>query len=264
MEKKKQQVERVIWQQNWSQQVCAHIPFDGSKCLTLTAGVSVIDENNGKYVIELQVLGGRTRYDISNVCYPVFTYGIASLTVCTSNFTLVNGKIKSITLKVDGCIGSTIAGIHIGQCWTLYNQQINFFHMSTVSATDMNGNAIVEGYNDIAHLEVTPFKGFGNINLLQNENVCEPMVIKFTGSADDLIKRATDALKHYGTLNGNAEKGTIEIKKFGMEVDADYTITGSTITVDITKNTSPFSCAEIEDRLKKYITSPALASFQLS
>ncbi len=147
-------ISRVIWEKEWRERVCVKIPFDGTKCLEIVVAVRIIEDNK-QYFVELQLFGERRRFGIANVCYPVFTVGIGSLTVCTSNVEIGGGRLAKFTLSVNGCIGAKIGPINVRKCWKLFDQTIVFFHfdLAAVGTKGLNGEEIIEGYNDIAYIE---------------------------------------------------------------------------------------------------------------
>jgi hypothetical protein len=151
MEAKLIGTDRVIWEKCFSQQECVKIPFDGTKCVGISACVRII-EDSGSYSIELQIFGQRIRYSLANICYPVYSIGIATLEVCTSNLSIISGKIVSVTIVVKGCVHAKIGPIDINKCWDLFNQPVNFFNISEGKAA-IHGDEVVIGYNDIAYLE---------------------------------------------------------------------------------------------------------------
>jgi hypothetical protein len=115
----------TIWQQCWHPEICINIPFDGRKCLGADVCVAIVEEN-GTFYIEGSINGNTAKYALINACIPVYSVGIASLEICVTNLDISNGRLNSLTLSVKGCIGGSIAGIHLQQCWDLYNQTIKF------------------------------------------------------------------------------------------------------------------------------------------
>lgn len=117
---------QVIWQQCWDQKACIHNPWGADWCLGIHACVRIVDES-GTYFLELEVNGGVVHYQLANACFPVFTYGVASLQVCVDNLQVVNNQLKSLHLIVKGCVGGHVGPVDIGHCWDLFNSVITFF-----------------------------------------------------------------------------------------------------------------------------------------
>jgi hypothetical protein len=115
----------TIWRQCWHPEICINIPFDGRKCLGADVCVAIV-EDGGTFYIEGSINGNTARYALTAACIPVYSVGIASLEVCVTNLDVSNGNLNSLTLSVKGCIGGSIAGIHLQQCWDLFNQTIKF------------------------------------------------------------------------------------------------------------------------------------------
>lgn len=147
-------VSRVIWEQCFREEVCVKIPFDGKKCAALEACVRIIEEG-GSYFVELQLFGHRIRHGIADVCYPVFTVAIGRLKVCTSKLVFEGGKLKSVTLTAQGCIGTRIGPIPLEKCWHLYSGTIRFSFLRSDDAREISGGNVVRGYNDIAYIELS-------------------------------------------------------------------------------------------------------------
>jgi hypothetical protein len=140
------------WEQCWDPRICADIPFDGTKCIGFHACVRII-EDKGSFYIEAEVNGQAARYEIANACIPTFSVGIGHLDVCLSNVTIVDGQLKSIDLTVKACVGGDIGPIHLGQCWDLFNQHIQF---SVITAADIEGISGARGIDKAFKFVVTP------------------------------------------------------------------------------------------------------------
>lgn len=143
----------TLWQQCWKPQICAHIPFDGDKCLSANICVAII-EDNGTFYIEGSINGATAKYALADACIPVYNVGVASLKICVTNLNIANGILRSLTLSVEVCIGGSIGPINLSHCWDLFNQTINFHSFTSdeiieiigldVSAQDRQG----EGWKD--------------------------------------------------------------------------------------------------------------------
>jgi hypothetical protein len=144
-------INRIIWERCFDAEECVKIPFDGRKCLGIHACVRIIEEG-GVFFAELQVFGSRIRYALANVCYPVYSVGVASLEVCTTNINAPNGNLESLDITVKGCVGGNVGPVNIQKCWSLLNQTIHFFNLTT-SRTSIDGEPIIAGYNDWAYAE---------------------------------------------------------------------------------------------------------------
>ena len=79
--------------------------------------------------------------------------------------------------------------------------------------------------------------------------------IDFTGSAEDLVKRAKKEIEdHGGTFQGDASSGSFSVSVPILgKIEGAYTIKGQTINVTITKKPGLLSCGAIESQLKKYL-----------
>ncbi len=134
----------TIWQQCWTPQICINIPFDGRKCLSAKICVAIIEEN-GTFYIQASIDSASAKYALANACIPVYSIGIASLEVCVTNLDISNGNLNSLTLSVKGCIGGTIAGIHLQQCWDLFNQTIKFHSFTSDDVVGILGLTVDGG-----------------------------------------------------------------------------------------------------------------------
>jgi hypothetical protein len=128
----------VIWQQCWTPQICINIPFDSKKCIGATVCVGII-EDGGTFYIEGSINGATARYALADACIPVYTIGIASLEICVTNLNISKGNLNSLTLSVKACIGGSIAGINLQQCWDLYNQTIKFHTFASQDVINIVG-----------------------------------------------------------------------------------------------------------------------------
>jgi hypothetical protein len=128
----------TIWQQCWTPQVCINVPFDHKKCLSATVCVAITEEG-GTFYIQASIDGATAKYALADACIPVYSVGIASLEVCVTNLDISNGNLNALTLSVKACIGGTIAGIHLQQCWDLYNQTIKFHSFSSADVVEILG-----------------------------------------------------------------------------------------------------------------------------
>lgn len=121
--------ERVIWEKCFREEICVKIPFDGRKCLKAEACIRIL-ESGGRFYIELQLFGGKVRYELANACFPAYTIGIARLEVCANV-----GK-DSVCLGAKLCIGGKIDGIDLGKCWKIYEGCIKFISTADLMASD--------------------------------------------------------------------------------------------------------------------------------
>ena len=121
--------ERIIWEKCFREEICVKIPFDGKKCLKAEACIRIL-ESGGRFYIELQLFGGKVRYELANACFPAYTIGIARLEVCANV-----GK-DSVCLGAKLCIGGKIDGIDLGKCWKIYEGCIKFISTADLMASD--------------------------------------------------------------------------------------------------------------------------------
>jgi hypothetical protein len=128
----------TIWQQCWTPQICVNIPFDGRKCIGATICVAII-EDDGTFYIEGSINGATAKYALANACIPVYSVGIASLEICVTNLDISNNNLNSLTLSVKACIGGSIAGINLQQCWDLFNQTIKFHSLHSGDVVEIIG-----------------------------------------------------------------------------------------------------------------------------
>lgn len=111
----------VIWEKCFAEKLCVRIPFDGRKCTPEVRGCVRLLVEGGRFYVELELLGQRVRREIGNACFEL-KYGIGKLKVCLSGIDLSGGRLRSITIRADVCIGD----FGIEKCWKVYEDTIRF------------------------------------------------------------------------------------------------------------------------------------------
>lgn len=118
-------------------------------CKSVEGCVRII-HSDSKFKIELSVFGHSITYDLAETCYPVYEKGIGRINVCTKSVDIVNGNLKKVTLKVELCVGTKVAGIPLEKCWDVYEADIEFFMVSAISANELaafiNEEELLYGY----------------------------------------------------------------------------------------------------------------------
>lgn len=78
--------------------------------------------------------------------------------------------------------------------------------------------------------------------------------IDFNGQASEQIEKARTAiLEANGEFEGNDQSGSFSIPVLGSDIVGNYTITGSTFSIDITDKPLLISCRKIEEELREYL-----------
>ena len=78
--------------------------------------------------------------------------------------------------------------------------------------------------------------------------------IPFTGNVTDIISAAQSGIAGAGgNFNGDVNSGEFSLSTFVGEIKGTYTVSGSTLNVDITDKPMFLGCSMIEAELKKYL-----------
>src|SRR5665213_1223877 len=136
-----------LWEQCWDPKVCAHIPFDGDKCIGAHICVRLV-EDNGVLYLEGEINGNTARYALANGCIPAYSVGFAHLDICVTKLDTQGGTLRALTLSVKVCVSVDIGPIHLGQCWDLFNQEIRFHNIAPAEIAGFIGVAAVDVRSD--------------------------------------------------------------------------------------------------------------------
>lgn len=112
----------TVWEECIDREICVDIPIVGRQCARIRACVRLIDDN-GTIVAEVEALGRRLRYALTDACHTVVEWSIARLRLCIQN------TAGGVRLVLQGCL--SVAGIN--QCWTLLAQDIRLFAVNDLS-----------------------------------------------------------------------------------------------------------------------------------
>lgn len=114
----------TIYERCWRKEKCIRI-LGRRACASATACIRILDEG-GRLKIELQLGNNRIKRDLLDTCYPAYEAGIARLNVCTREIRIVGGRLRSVKLTAELCIGTRLLGRRIEKCWTLINGVVSF------------------------------------------------------------------------------------------------------------------------------------------
>lgn len=81
---------------------------------------------------------------------------------------------------------------------------------------------------------------------------CAPFTLAFTQEPEALVEKAQKALEKFdGTLDGDAQSGSLKVKTPVGSVRGTYSIENQNITITIAEKPMFVPCNMIEDQLKK-------------
>jgi hypothetical protein len=115
----------VIWEKCWERTLKISVPLDGSKNFTAKACVRFLVES-GTFYAEVQVEGNVARYPLATASYE-YRYGIASVKLTITDVDISGTNLKSVTFKVELCVGASYGGINLEKCWKVYEDTVRFF-----------------------------------------------------------------------------------------------------------------------------------------
>ncbi|MCP4366926.1 MAG: hypothetical protein GY797_02250 [Deltaproteobacteria bacterium] len=114
----------TIYERCWSKEKCIRV-LGRRACASATACIRIFDED-GVYKIELQIGNNKIKYDLLDTCYPAYEVGIARLNVCIREVRISGGRLRSIMLTAELCIGVRLLGRKVEKCWELIDQTVSF------------------------------------------------------------------------------------------------------------------------------------------
>jgi hypothetical protein len=143
------QIYSVIWEECWERELCVKIPWDGKKCTDPVGACLRIIEESGTYYIELALLGESIRYELASLCYPAYSIGIATFSICTNDLA-INGENISFNLIAKLCIGA----FGFEECWELAKKPIVIRFFTTAQLGDLLGKQTISIKGDGIYLSV--------------------------------------------------------------------------------------------------------------
>lgn len=124
----------IIWEECINHELCVKV-FGKKYCVRIQGCVRVVKDGGAIY-IEVEALGRKWRYNLTNACHTVFTVGIATFRLCIEA-TGGNG----VRIVVQGCLG--VAGLK--KCWTLLGKDIRWLAASALAADDLAALGLAHG-----------------------------------------------------------------------------------------------------------------------
>jgi hypothetical protein len=78
--------------------------------------------------------------------------------------------------------------------------------------------------------------------------------IPFSGNVSDIVSAAQSGITGAGgNFSGDTNNGQFSLSTFVGEITGTYTVSGSTLNIDITDKPMFLGCSMIEAELKKYL-----------
>jgi len=120
---------RLIWKQKFKEEVCVRI-FGAKECATAELELKLYQEGTKfTLVVRLGSLATFT-YGLKLGCVSE-SKGPLSFEVCVKDFKIENGKLVSIRLTAELCIGIKLLGIKIEECWDVLDATIQLFTLNS-------------------------------------------------------------------------------------------------------------------------------------
>lgn len=118
---------RTIYEKCWKKEKCIRI-LGRRACASATACIKIFEEG-GVHKIELRVGNHKVVYNLLDTCYPAVEAGIARLNVCTRDIRISGGRLRSVKLTADFCIGTKLLGRRVEKCWNLIGATVPFAYL---------------------------------------------------------------------------------------------------------------------------------------
>lgn len=83
---------------------------------------------------------------------------------------------------------------------------------------------------------------------------CKPFTTGFKGSAEDLYAKLAKLVHdHNGRITGGTTAGTVSVSTPLGDIDANYSVKGQKVTIEVTKRPFFLPCSDIEKFIKKQL-----------
>lgn len=132
-------VDSTIWEECWEREFCIRVA--GRRyCKTLKACVEVF-ERNGEFLLRTRILEGSNTLAsyttaLANACFEALRYGPFSVKVCVSDLNIQDRRLRSLRLKVRGCVGFRIGSVGYERCADLYHDTLRFLFVEMITPSD--------------------------------------------------------------------------------------------------------------------------------
>lgn len=120
----------VLWQRCWDPEVCA--PWPISKCYGAHICIRLIEDGTS-LILEAELNGHSTSFNLLNGCIPTFSVGVFSLEVCVGDININKGSLVSLNLTVKLCANLVV----INPCITLFEQAINIGYLTADEVAEL-------------------------------------------------------------------------------------------------------------------------------
>ncbi|WP_418513843.1 hypothetical protein [Corallibacter sp.] len=122
---------RLIWRQKFKEKVCVRV-FGKKECVTAELELKIF-QDGGTFTIEIRLGSFGTWTETLKLGCLNKSAGPLSAEVCIADLVITNGKLISLRITAELCIGIKILGIKIKECWKVLDSRIVLFTSKDIS-----------------------------------------------------------------------------------------------------------------------------------